>query len=81
MYKRQIFLCSPDQITQLHPDVELDRAPAPPAPVAIGLKVRDIEETARVLASNRVPFRMLKEGMIRVPPSETLGTLIEFCEA
>ncbi len=75
-----IFLCSPDQLTQLHPDVELDRAPKPPAPVAIGLKVRDIEDTARVLAGNRVPFRMLKEGMIRVPPSETLGTLIEFRE-
>ncbi len=76
-----IFLCSPDQITQLHPDVELDHAPKPPAPVAIGLKVRDIEETAKILAGNRVAFRMLKEGMIRVPPSETLGTLIEFCEA
>lgn len=75
-----IFLCSPDQLTQLHPDVELDRAPRPPAPVAVGVKVRDIEETARVLAANRVAFRMLKEGMIRVPPSETLGTLIEFCE-
>lgn len=75
-----IFLCSPEEITQLHPDVELDRAPKSPAPVAIGIKVRDIEETARVLAGNRVAFRMLKEGMIRVPPSETLGTLIEFCE-
>ncbi|SBW03881.1 Dioxygenase [uncultured Alphaproteobacteria bacterium] len=75
-----IFLCSADQLTQLHPDVELDDAPKPPAPVAIGIKVRDIEETARVLAANRVGFRMLKEGMIRVPPSETLGTLIEFCE-
>ncbi len=75
-----IFLCAPDQLTQLHPDVELDKAPKPPAPVAIGVKVRDIERTARVLVANRVAFRMLKEGMIRVPPSETLGTLIEFAE-
>ena len=76
-----IFLCAPDQLTQLHPDVELDKAPKAPASVAIGIKVRDIEETARVLAANRVAFRMLKEGMIRFPPSETLGTLIEFTEA
>ncbi len=75
-----VFLCSPEQLTQLHPDVELDKAPKPPAPVAIGIKVRDIERTACVLAANRVAFRMLKEGMIRVPPSETLGTLIEFSE-
>lgn len=77
-----IFLCAPDQLTQLHPDCELDcDIPKAPLPVAIGLKVRNIEETARVLTTNCVPFCLSKEGIIRVPPSETLGILIEFTEA
>ncbi|MGE4527184.1 MAG: VOC family protein [Rhodospirillaceae bacterium] len=80
--RQTIVLCSPDQLTQLHPDCELECPDLkPPRPVAIGLAVRDIEETARVLTANRVPFCLSKEGLIRVPPSETLGILIEFSEA
>lgn len=76
-----IFLCSPEQLTQLHPDCELaDRMPKAPAVVGVEFRVRDLEGAARVLTANRVPFCLLKEGMLRVPPSETLGTLLEFSQ-
>jgi len=78
--RHRVFLCTPDQLTQLHPDFELEDAPIPPLPVAMGLKVKDVNATETVLKSNGVLFHRLKEGMIRVPPSETHGILIEFSE-
>jgi len=76
----RIFLCSPDELTQLHPDLELEDLPKPPTPVAMGLKVKSVDATAKVLKANGVNFSRLKEGIIRVPPSETHGTLLEFSE-
>ncbi len=76
----RIFLCEKDQLTQLHPDLEFDELPALPAVVAMGLKVKDLNATEQILKTNGVNYFRLKEGMIRVPPSETHGTLLEFSE-
>jgi len=76
----RIFLCEKDQLTQLHPDLELDVLPPAPTVVAVGLRVKDLNATETILKANGVNYSRLKEGMIRVPPSETHGSLLEFSE-
>lgn len=72
-----IFLTRPEDLTQLHPDAELDEPPPPPAIVAVTLRVADTDAAARLLADEGVEFTRDAEGTVRVPPSEACGVYLE----
>lgn len=76
-----IFLTKPDDLTQLHPDAELDDLPAAPALVAVALQVADTGRAAELLRRNGVGFSRDSEGTIRIPPSEACGVFIEMVGA
>ncbi|MGE5548322.1 MAG: VOC family protein [Solirubrobacterales bacterium] len=76
-----IFLATPDDLTQLHPEDELDEPPPPPALMALALQVADTDRAAEVLKANRVGFSRDTEGTIRIPPSEACGVFIELMGA
>lgn len=72
-----IYLTRPDELTQLHPEAELDELPPPPALVALAIRVVDTDRAAAVLKANDVEFSRDREGTIRIPPSEACGVFIE----
>lgn len=72
-----IFLSKPDELTQLHPEAELDDLPPPPALVAMAVMVSDLERAAQWLKHNGVTFTRDREGTIRIPPSEACGVHLE----
>jgi catechol 2,3-dioxygenase-like lactoylglutathione lyase family enzyme len=76
-----IFLTRPDDLTQLHPDAELDELPPAPALVALALQVADTGRAAELLNRNGVEFSRDSEGTIRIPPSEACGVFIEMVGA
>ena len=73
-----VFLTRPEDLTQLHPEAELDQPPHPPAIVALALQVADTDRTARVLTANGVPFSRDGEGTVRVPAADACGLFLEF---
>lgn len=72
-----IYLTRPDELTQLHPEAELDELPPAPALVALAIRVADTDRAAAVLKANGVDFSRDREGTIRIPPSEACGVFIE----
>lgn len=76
-----IYLTRPDELTQLHPEAELDELPPAPALVALAIKVADTDRAAAVLKANRVEFSRDREGTIRIPPSEACGVFVEMIAA
>jgi catechol 2,3-dioxygenase-like lactoylglutathione lyase family enzyme len=72
-----IYLTRPDELTQLHPEAELDELPPSPALVALAVRVADTDKAAAVLRANGVDFSRDKEGTIRIPPSEACGVFVE----
>lgn len=72
-----IFLSRPDDLTQLHPEAELDEAPPAPALVALALQVADTDRAAGILKANGIQFSRDAEGTIRIPPSEACGVFLE----
>mgnify|MGYP001806289449 CR=1 FL=1 len=72
-----IFLTRPEELTQLHPEAELDELPAPPALVSMAVLVSDLEQAARWLDEHGVCFSRDREGTIRIPPSEACGVHLE----
>lgn len=72
-----IYLTRPDELTQLHPEAELDELPPPPALVALAIRVADTERAAAVLKANKVPFSRDREGTVRIAPSEACGVFLE----
>ncbi|MDA8230733.1 MAG: VOC family protein [Magnetospirillum sp.] len=72
-----VFLCRPDELTQLHPEAELDIAPQPPAIVAVAVRVADTARAAKVLSAGGVDFTRDTEGTLRIPPSEACGVYLE----
>lgn len=72
-----VFLSPPEDVTQLHPEAELDELPHPPALVALSLQVADTGRAAELLARNGIAFSRDREGTIRIPPSEAHGVFIE----
>ncbi|MGE5476612.1 MAG: VOC family protein [Bacteroidales bacterium] len=76
-----IYLTRPDELTQLHPEAELDELPPPPALVALAIRVADTARAAAVLKANKVEFSRDREGTLRIPPSETCGVFIEMIGA
>ncbi len=72
-----IYLTRPDELTQLHPEAELDELPPPPALVALAVRVADTDRAAEVLRANGIDFSRDREGTLRIPPSEALGVFIE----
>ncbi len=73
-----VFLTLPEELTQLHPEAELDEPPAPPAIVALALYVADPARTAQVLRAGGIAFSRDSEGTLRVAPSEACGLFLEF---
>lgn len=72
-----VYLTRPDELTQLHPEAELDELPPAPALVALAVKVADTGRAAAVLKANGVVFSRDREGTIRIPPSEACGVHME----
>lgn len=72
-----IYLTRPDELTQLHPEAELDELPPPPALVALAVRVADTDRAAAVLKASGVEFSRDREGTLRIPPSETCGVFVE----
>ncbi|MCA1907254.1 MAG: VOC family protein [Magnetospirillum sp.] len=72
-----IFLSRPDDLTQLHPEAELDDLPPPPALVALAVYVSDTDRAALWLKHNDVEFSRDREGTIRIPMSEACGVHLE----
>lgn len=72
-----IFLSRPDDLTQLHPEAELDDLPPAPALVALAVLVADTDRAAQWLKHNEVEFSRDREGTIRIPPSEACGIHLE----
>ena len=72
-----VFLTRPEDLTQLHPEAELDDLPAPPAIVAVAIKVADTDRAAAWLIQESVTFNRDREGSIRIPPSEACGVFVE----
>lgn len=72
-----ILLCKPDDVSQLHPEVD-DTTPPAPAIVAAVLRVRDTGQTARVLKANGVAFSRDPEGTVRVAAEDACGVYLEF---
>lgn len=75
-----IFLSRPDDLTQLHPEAELDELPAAPALVALAVLVADTDRAAQWLKHNGVEFSRDREGTIRIPPSEACGVHLEMVQ-
>jgi len=76
-----VFLTRPDELTQLHPEAELDDLPVPPAIVAVAIKVADTGRAAAYLTQAEVDFTRDREGTIRIPPSEACGVFVELVGA
>ena len=76
-----VFLSEPEDLTQLHPEAELDELPPAPALVALALQVADTGRAAELLVRNGVEFSRDREGTIRIPPSEAHGVFIELVGA
>lgn len=76
-----LFLCNPDEVSQLHPTADRDPAALAPSIVAITIGVRDTDATARLLDDNDVEFTRDSEGTIRLEPEETHGLFLEFTKA
>jgi catechol 2,3-dioxygenase-like lactoylglutathione lyase family enzyme len=72
-----IYLTRPDELTQLHPEAELDELPPAPAIVALAVRVADTDRAAAVLKANKVEFSRDREGTVRIPPSEACGVFVE----
>ncbi|NFV80750.1 VOC family protein [Magnetospirillum aberrantis] len=76
-----IYLTRPDELTQLHPEAELDELPPSPALVALAIRVADTDRAAQVLKDKGVDFSRDREGTVRIPPSEACGVFIEMVGA
>ncbi|CAA7624555.1 VOC family protein [Magnetospirillum sp. UT-4] len=76
-----IFLTRPEDLTQLHPDAELDEQPPPPALVVLALQVADTRKAAEILHAGGVEFGRDSDGTIRIPPSQACGVTIEMAGA
>lgn len=76
-----IFLTRPDELTQLHPEAELDAVPAPPALVALSVLVADTDRAARVLTENGVAHSRDTVGTVRVAASDACGVFLELVGA
>lgn len=76
-----IMLTRPDDVTQIHPDADLEELPAAPALVALSLKVADFEATRRFLQAQGVEHGHDTKGVIRIPPAQAAGVYLEFLGA
>jgi len=72
-----VFLTRPEELTQLHPEAELDDLPPPPAIVAVAIRVADTDKAAALLKTAGVEFSRDREGTLRIPPSEACGVFVE----
>lgn len=73
-----ILLARPDEVTQLHPDADLDEPPPAPAAVALTLLTDDPDRAARHLQEQAVPFSRDADGTVRVAAEDASGVFLEF---
>lgn len=71
-----LLLARPDDLSALHPAVEPPPY-EPPYLAAVTLKVVDLAATAEFLRRQGLPFVTDPDGMLRLPASAALGTIIE----
>lgn len=74
----RIMLVPASRLEQLLPG---EQPPALPAFVAIGIAVRDIAATRRLLEGNGFPVTELRTGSVMVPAAAALGGAVIFSEA
>lgn len=74
-----LFLVSADGFDDLHPGLDL-RLPAPPAMVAVTIRVADLSRAAAVLSANGVPV-VRRGGHLGIPSKDALGLGLELVEA
>ncbi len=72
-----ILLARPDEVTQLHPDADLDEPPQAPAVVALSL-LADPDRAAAYLKAEGTPFGRDADGTARVAAEDAGGVLLEF---
>ncbi len=73
-----IMLTRPDDVSQIHPDADVDDLPPTPALVALSLRVGDFAATKRYLEAQGVVHGHDSKGVIRVPPAQAAGVYLEF---
>lgn len=74
----RILFCNPDDLGMLHPEApDIDPAHLP-MPLAMTLVSNDVGMTVDYFANAGVKHRVLADGTVAVPPSETHGVLLEF---
>ncbi|MBW7851901.1 MAG: VOC family protein [Rhodospirillales bacterium] len=76
-----VLLTRPEDLTQLHPEADLDPPPEAPAIVAATLAVSDADAAARWLDDQGVPFSRDNEGTIRISPADANGVFLELTQA
>lgn len=72
-----ILLSRPDDLDQLHPDLEIDPAEALPKVVVLTVTVGDTAAAAALLKANGIPFDRDHGGTLRVAAAEANGVAVE----
>ncbi len=72
-----IFLSRPDDIDQLHTDIDMDDPPEAPSMVVLTLRVADADAAAALLKQRGVYFTRDMDGTVRIPADETTGVHLE----
>jgi hypothetical protein len=73
----RITITDPVGIARRYPGVTASNAPFP---VALGIRVRDLSATERMLRSKQVPFLTTPNGSIWVDPAHAGGAVVELVE-
>jgi hypothetical protein len=72
-----IFLTKPDDIAQLHPEVDEDDLPSAPAVMVLSIAVQDPVRARAILKANGVDHSLGRDGSLRIPPWEAAGVYLE----
>jgi catechol 2,3-dioxygenase-like lactoylglutathione lyase family enzyme len=74
--RHRLVFATPDDVSALYPEAEIDLERALPAMVALTLKSADIERTVDHLTQWQVAYEELPGGGLLVPPAEATGALL-----
>lgn len=72
-----ILLSRPEDLDQLHPDLEIDSAVTLPKVVVLTVTVRDTAAAAALLTANGIPFDRDHSGTLRVASEDAHGVAVE----
>ncbi|HYM01687.1 MAG TPA: VOC family protein [Stellaceae bacterium] len=76
--RHRIIFATPDDVSALYPEADIDFDQALPAIVAVTLRSHDLARTADHLTQWQVPYDEGAGATITVPPKEATGTLLIF---